>query len=64
MKKKINVGFKVKVDSPSKYEEVLNTFMSMLETWKYNKEGRTYEVVEDKENLVIEVNAKSKYGTN
>jgi hypothetical protein len=58
--KQFKAPFKVKVETESKYNEMLVTFKEMLEGWKYKKEGRSYTMEEDKDNLTIIINAFSK----
>ncbi len=52
---KFKLPFKVKSETESAHTKMLETFTEMLEGWKYNKEGRDYSLVDNKEELTIEV---------
>ena len=57
---KTTTPFKVKFGLVSKYNEQLLVFQEMMESWKYNKQGRDYTLIEDKDNLMLEIIATSK----
>ena len=58
-KKILEAPMRIKSGTVERHEEMLAMFEDMLEAWKYRKDGRDYELKDNKEELVVEITAKS-----
>ena len=54
-----SASFKVKSETKETHENMVKQFSDMLNTWKSNKEGRDFELVNNEEELALEITAKT-----